>query len=123
MALSKSEQNLLHAIDNKITLLAERQDNQIATHERMKVDVSALKKTVYENGLNTRVKALHDWMLELRAEKQEAQKITVDLSKMEDAQEHEIKLLGIKMSAELKSNIITGFITGSLALLGVVLSK
>ncbi len=123
MALSKSEQNLLHAIDNKITLLAERQDNQIATHERMKVDVSALKKTVYENGLNTRVKALHDWMLELRAEKQEAQKITVDLLKTEDAQEHEIKLLGIKMSAELKSNIITGFITGSLALLGVVLSK
>lgn len=123
MALNKSEQNLLHAIDNKITLLAERQDNQIATHERMKVDVSALKKTVYENGLNTRVKALHDWMLELRAEKQEAQKITVDLLKTEDAQEHEIKLLGIKMSAELKSNIITGFITGSLALLGVVLSK
>ena len=123
MALSKSEQNLLHAIDNKITLLAERQDNQIATHERMKVDVNALKKTVYENGLNTRVKALHDWMLELRAEKQEAQKITVDLLKTEDAQEHEIRLVGIKMSAELKSNIITGFITGSLALLGVVLSK
>ena len=123
MALSKSEQNLLHAIDNKITLLAERQDNQIATHERMKVDVKELKKTVYENGLNTRVKELHDWMTELRAEKREAQKITVDLLKTEDAQEHEIKLLGIKMSAELKSNIITGFITGSLALLGVVLSK
>ena len=123
MALSKSEQNLLHAIDNKITLLAERQDNQIATHERLKVDVNALKKTVYENGLNTRVKELHDWMTELRAEKREAQKITVDLLKTEDAQEHEIKLLGIKMSAELKSNIITGFITGSLALLGVVLSK
>lgn len=119
MTLSRSEQQLLHDIDNKLVLLTERQDKQLETQDRLKLEVGSLKRTVYENGLNSRVKEMHEWMLE-----QKMQKVKDDKAQaQDDQQEHEIKLLGIKMSAELKSQIITGFITSSIVLLGTIISK
>ena len=119
MTLSHSEQQLLHDIDNKLVLLTERQEKQFETQDKIKVRMDGVETTLYKNGLNSRVKELHEWMLEQKEAKRKEEK----LQTLDDQQEHEIKLMGIKMSAELKSKIITGFITGSMALLGVILSK
>jgi hypothetical protein len=122
MALTKSELQLLHSIDTKVEILTDRQQKQFESTDRLKIDVKELKRTVYENGLNSRVKELHEWMQEQRAAVKVQEREKVELAKQDDQQEHEIKLLGFKMTQERKSQIIIGCITGGFSLFGIIIS-
>ena len=114
--MTKDERDLLHEIDTKLATYIERASRLIESQDRIKLDVSALKKTVYENGLNTRVKELHDWML--------GQKVAaMELQKQNDQQEHEATMQGKKLSAETKQIIIQGIISTAAVIATAFLSK
>lgn len=116
MPLTRAQDAILREIDHKLILLTERQNKQFETQDKIKARMDGVETTLYKNGLNSRVKEIHDWMMEQR-------RLASATALQDDQQEQEIKLLGVKMSAELKQNIITGVITGSFALVGILLSK
>jgi len=104
MALTKQEREVLYEIQKQLALSIQRHEAFIDTYERLKVDVKQLKSTVYENGLNTRVKELHDWMKE---QKLAAIKLN-----------GETKILGMKINGDTR----LAFINGAFILLGMWLS-
>lgn len=114
--MTKDERDLLHEIDTKLATYIERTSRLIESQDKIKVDVRELKRTVYENGLNTRVKELHDWML--------GQKVAaMELQKQNDQQEHEATMQGKKLSAETKQIIIQGIISTAAVIATAFLSK
>lgn len=100
----------LHEIDKKLDIYIERAKNLLDTHERIRLDVKRLNTTIYENGLNTRVKELHEEML--------ARKL---VHVRNDQQDHERNLLGVKMTMELRQIIISGVISGGFMILAVLI--
>lgn len=103
MPLTKAEKTILdtlYEIKTSVALIQQQNKAMFDTHERMKVDVKQLKKTVYENGLNSKVDELHEWMTE--------QKIAAQQVKEE---QKEIKLLGMKLSGDTRLAIIQGTIS------------
>jgi len=86
--------------------------NQVNTN---KLDIERLNITVYENGLTSRVKGIYEWVEEQKKEKRE-------LKKQDDQQEHELKVLGINVSATTHQIIIQGLITGGFVLLGTLIT-
>ena len=89
---------------------------------QMQSTIEKHHKTLYGNGepgmdeilrnTNKSINDLHAWMLEQKAVVKEDKK---------DVQE--LRLLGFKVSAERKSNIITGVIMGAFSILGIIISK
>ena len=77
MAATKVERAILDIQEkmSKITGIAD-------THEKLKSDVARLNKTVYDNGLNSKVQALHDDMLERKEKENEyrAEKVKSNLT-------------------------------------------
>ena len=116
MPLTASERKVIEEIKEQVILTNERQKNQLESQDKIKIDVKRLQTTVYENGLNSRVKEIYEWVQEKKSAEQNA-------AMNEDKQEHEIKMLGVKVTTEMRQNIYTGMIAGSFTLLGIILSK
>lgn len=112
MALSQTERNALYEIKAQVGLINERQAKLFESQDKLKIDVRRLNVTIYENGLNTRVRELHEWMLQQKQNRADDLKHTQDLN-----------LLGFRVSAERKSQIITGIIAGMFTLAGILLGK
>lgn len=123
MALSKSEQALLHSIDNRLAVLTERDEKMRESVDRLKIKQELMETTIYKNGLSSQVKALYDWMVSEKEEKKIMQADTLQLNIQEDKQEHEIKMLGVTVSATMRERIFTGIIAGSFTVIGIILSK
>lgn len=104
MSLTKEERKTLYGIETQVALFFQRLDALSETQERLKVDMTSVKSTIYENGLNSRVRELHDWMKE---QKLAAIKLN-----------GETKILGMKINGELRNSIINGLFI----LLGIFLT-
>ena len=78
--------------------------------QRLKVDKTY--KTVFENGLSSRVEEMHKWMSELRAERADEK---IAEAKLDGDQ----KLLGMKINGEAR----TGIIVGVLAIVGQIVLR
>lgn len=70
--------------------------------QRLKVDKTY--KTVFENGLSSRVEEMHQWLSELRKERSDERIAAVKYN-------NERKLLGVKVSGEMRTGIIVGVVT------------
>jgi len=116
---TKTEINHLHEIDKSLAVLAtefvqyrseskEKRDEANKRIDGLEEVVGELKKVV-TNGLTHKVNEIHTQMQERR--------------KSDDSQEHEYRILGIKITQERKTAIINGLINGGFVVAAVMLSK
>ena len=103
MARNKTQAESIHDIDKALALL-------ILEFRMYRERVEGLESTV-KNGLSHKVNDIYEWMLEQkRCEAETSQQV------------HETRLLGVKMSLEMRNIIVQSVIGGFFILAGILLT-
>lgn len=90
-------------LEREVIELSAQLKTILAIFESQRLKVDKTYKTVFENGLSSRVEEMHKWMSELREERSNEKLAAVKLN-------GEQKLLGIKINGEIRAGLIVGIL-------------
>jgi predicted nucleic acid-binding Zn-ribbon protein len=111
MAVTKADE-AIHKLDTTVALLSK-------DVQGMSKRIEDVEKIV-KNGLSGKVAAIYLRMEEIAEYNAQRDKEKAEAKKLDDQQEHELKLFGMKTTAETRSILINGLVTGAIVLLGVL---
>lgn len=111
MALTTKEREALFTVQKDVALLVDWKPRQEETHEKLKFRVDSFERTL-QNGLLSKVNALHEYMIKNEQEKLAVVKLDGD-----------IKILGFKAKAETRQGVVIGTVAGLIQIVLFLLTK